>query len=131
MLITRQTDYAMRCVLYLARDEDQVSSVSEISRTMHIPKTFLAKIFQKLGRAGLVTSVRGGNGGFRLAKRPEEISLLDIMNVFQGPAAINDCAVEGGKCRLSKSCPVHPVWIEIREEVNRKLREKTIADLIA
>ncbi len=131
MLVTRQTDYAVRCVLYLAKDEDQVSSVSEVSRKMHIPKTFLAKIFQKLVRAGLVTSVRGGNGGFRLAKRPGEITLLDIMHVFQGPAAINDCAVEGRKCRLSATCGVHPVWIEIREEVNKRLREKTIADLIA
>ncbi len=130
MLVTRETDYAVRCILYLARDEDQVTSVSEVARRMHIPKTFLAKILQRLVRAGLVESIRGMNGGFRLAKKPSAISLLDIMAAIQGPAGINVCAVESKKCRLSTTCAVHPVWVELRREVDKRLREKTIAQLI-
>jgi len=130
MLVTRETDYAVRCVLYLAKDKDQVSSVTEVSRNMHIPKTFLAKIFQRLVRAGLVVSVRGMNGGFSLAKRPSEISLLDIMVAIQGPAGINVCAVNSKKCRRSSTCAVHPVWVELRKEVDRRLREQTIDKLV-
>jgi Rrf2 family protein len=129
MLVTRKTDYAVRCVLYLARDKDQVSNVTEVSKAMHIPKSFLAKIFQKLVRAGMVESIRGMNGGFRLAKKPSEISLLDIMTAIQGPAAINLCAVDSRKCRRSSTCSVHPVWVELRRDVNRKLQEQTIDQL--
>ncbi len=131
MLVTRETDYAVRCILFLAQDEDQVSNVTEVSRKMHIPKTFLAKIFQRLVKAGLVESIRGMNGGFRLAKKPEAISLLDIMVAIQGPAGINVCAVNSKKCRRSSTCSVHPVWVELRKDVDRKLREQTIARLIS
>jgi Rrf2 family protein len=130
MLVTRETDYAVRCILYLAGDDDQVSSVAEVSKNMHIPKTFLAKIVQRLVKAGLVESIRGMNGGFRLAKKPSAISLLDIMTAIQGPEGINVCAVNSKKCRRSATCSVHPVWVELRKEVDRRLREQTIDRLV-
>jgi Rrf2 family nitric oxide-sensitive transcriptional repressor len=130
MLVTRKTDYAVRCVLYLAQDEDQISNVTEVSRNMHIPKTFLAKIFQKLVKAGIVESIRGMNGGFRLAKKPVDISLLDVMTAIQGPVGINVCAVNSKKCSKSSTCSVHPVWVELRKEVNQRLQEQTIGYLI-
>ena len=83
MLVTRETDYAVRCILYLAQADDQIANVTEVSRKMHIPKTFLAKIFQRLAKAGLVVSNRGMNGGFRLAKKPSAMSLLDIAEAIQ------------------------------------------------
>jgi Rrf2 family protein len=130
MLVTRETDYAIRCVLYLAKDQDQISSVTEVSRNMHIPKTFLAKIFQRLVRAGLVESIRGMNGGFRLAKAPSKISLLDIMAAIQGQCCVNVCAVDSKKCRRSSTCAVHPVWVDLRKEMDRRLREQTIDMMI-
>ena len=131
MLVTRKTDYAVRCVLYLAQANEQITNVTEVSRMMHIPKTFLAKIFQKLVRAGLVESIRGMNGGFRLAKKPSDISLLDIMDAIQGPLCVNVCAVDSRKCTRSSTCSVHPVWVELRKDVNKRLQEQTIAKLIA
>ncbi len=131
MLVTRETDYAVRCILYLAEDEDQVSNVTEVSRKMHIPKTFLAKIFQRLVKAGLVESIRGMNGGFRLARKPDAISLLDIMVAIQGPACINVCAVNSKKCKRSAMCSVHPIWVELRQQVDQRLQSQTIAQLIA
>lgn len=130
MLVTRESDYAMRCVLYLARDNDRIASVTEISLAVHVPKTFLAKIVQRLVKAGIVESSRGMNGGFRLAKKTGAITLYDIMQSIQGPCGINLCAVEGGKCRLSSTCSVHPVWVDIRKEVEKRLTAVTIADLI-
>jgi len=130
MLVTRETDYAVRCVLYLARDKDQVANVTEIAHAMHIPKTFLAKILQRLIRNGVVGSLRGMHGGFTLAKKPTDISLLDIMEAIQGPAGINKCAVDSKKCRLSASCTVHPVWVDIRVEVEKRLKRETIDKLL-
>jgi Rrf2 family protein len=129
MLVTRETDYAVRCVLYLAREKDLVANVTEIAHAMHIPKTFLAKILQRLVRQGIVGSLRGMHGGFRLAKNTADISLLDIMEAIQGPAGINVCAVNSKRCKMSSSCAVHPVWVDIRREVERRLKKETIDKL--
>jgi len=130
MLVTRKTDYAFRCILYLAQAEAQLANVTEVSRKMHIPKTFTAKIFQRLAKAKLVASVRGMNGGYRLQKKPSEISLLDIMEAIQGPSCINACAVDSKKCKRSAFCTVHPFWVELRRDVNKRLQEQTIDKLI-
>ncbi len=130
MLVTRETDYAMRCVLYLAREKDLVANVTEIAQAMHIPKTFLAKILQRLIRGKIVGSLRGMHGGFTLAKKPTDISLLDIMEAIQGPAGINVCAVDSKKCQMSSTCAVHPVWVDIRKEVELRLKKETIDKLL-
>jgi len=130
MLVTRETDYAVRCVLYLAKDKDSFSNVTEISKAMHIPKTFLAKILQRLVRRGIVESIRGMNGGFRLAKKLDKISLLDVMEAIQGCAVINICAVDSKLCSMSSRCAVHPIWVEIRREVEQRLKKETIDRLI-
>ncbi|HTG01383.1 MAG TPA: Rrf2 family transcriptional regulator [Nitrospirota bacterium] len=130
MLITRETDYAVRTVLYLAKENDRMVNVSEISRAMHIPKSFLAKILQRLVLRGMVKSARGIKGGFQLAKRPADISLLNIMEAIQGPAGINLCAVDGKKCRMSSTCCVHPIWVDIRHDIEKRLQKQTIAGLL-
>ncbi len=130
MLVTRETDYAVRTVLYLAKNSGRRVSVTEIAEGMSIPKSFLAKLLQRLVRNHVLSSSRGVNGGFELAKKASAISLLDVMVVMQGPAAINVCAVDSGRCKMSSTCTVHPVWVEIRKEVERKLAKTTIARLV-
>jgi Rrf2 family protein len=129
MLVTRETDYAVRCVLYLARQQGQLANVGEIARQMNIPKSFLAKILQRLVREGVAESIRGVNGGYRLLKTPEQITLLEILIAIQGVAPVNTCAIDKRHCRMSNKCSVHPVWIEIRREVERRLATQTIAGL--
>jgi Rrf2 family protein len=130
MLVTRETDYAVRTVIYLARERDRNASVTEIAQVMHIPKSFLAKILQRLVRHHILQSMRGVRGGFMLAKKPSEITLLAVMEAIQGPAGINVCAIDSRRCRMSSTCAVHPVWVEIRQEVERRLKKQTIANLV-
>jgi Rrf2 family protein len=130
MLITRETDYALRCVLYLARTGKKVASVGEIAANMDIPKSFLAKILQRLVREGLVESSRGASGGFWLVRNPEHITILEVMTAMQGVTPINTCAVDKHRCRSSAHCTVHPIWTEIRTEVERRLALQTIAGMI-
>ncbi|MEJ2697849.1 MAG: Rrf2 family transcriptional regulator [Candidatus Sulfobium sp.] len=127
MQITRETDYAIRCVLYLAGKRGSVTMVDEISRKKSVPKSFLAKILQKLTRAGIVRSYRGVKGGFELAREPAQVSLLDVIEAVQGPVAMNACALDESVCGLSASCSVHPVWLEVRKEVEKILREKNFS----
>src|SRR5512135_1502464 len=98
MQITRETDYAIRCVYYLAGKKSGVTMVDEISKEMNIPKSFLAKILQKLAKASLVKSYRGVKGGFELSRAPEEISLLGVIEAIQGPVAMNICALDSSLC---------------------------------
>ncbi len=130
MLVTRETDYAVRTVLYLARNRDRMASVTEVAHAMQIPKSFLAKILQRLVRSHILASMRGVKGGFVLAVKPSEITLLDIMESVQGPTGINVCAIDSRRCRLSNTCSVHPVWVQIRKEVERRLKTQTIAKLL-
>lgn len=128
-MITRKTDYAVRCVLYLAESQKEVVMVSEIAKEMKIPKSFLSKIMQKLAKAGIVKSLRGAKGGFRLAKKPTEISLLDVVETMEGSVAMNICAIDQKKCSLSSKCSVHPVWVEARENLETRLRKWNFAKL--
>ena len=130
MLITRETDYAVRTVLYLAKNRDRTANVTEVAHAMRIPKSFLSKVLQRLVRHHILTSIRGVNGGFRLAKKDSEISLLAIMEAIQGPAGINVCAIDSRRCSLSATCVVHPVWVELRQDLEKRLKRQTIHKLI-
>lgn len=129
MVITRETDYAIRCVLYLSGQRDQPTVVDAIAQEMRIPKSFLAKIVQKLSRAGILESFRGVKGGFKLARQPAEISILDVMVAMQGPAEVNKCAVDMSQCNLRSTCIVHPVWTELRKNVEDYLRKINFENL--
>lgn len=114
--ITRESDYAVRCLLYLRDNADKYSSVGDISDSMGIPKTFTSKILQKLSRAGLVKSVRGVGGGFSLSRRPEDISLLDVIEAVEGRVSLNICVLDKKSCDRVDKCAVHNVWVKLREE---------------
>lgn len=130
MLITRESDYAVRTVLYLAQDEDRIASVTEISKAIHIPKSFLAKILQRLVQNGIAKSIRGTRGGFCLARKPSKINLCDIIEAIQGPIGINLCAVDSRLCHMSETCAVHPIWVEMRSDIEKRLKSCTVARLI-
>ena len=130
MYVTRKADYAVRCVLYLSRHPERVASVEEISGATLVPKSFLAKILQQLMKAGIVNSARGVKGGFQLAKKPKAINLLEVIEAIQGPSAANICAIDRKKCSLSRTCSVHPVWVEIREMAEKRLREENFEMLL-
>lgn len=123
MEITRESDYAIRCVLYLAGRTDDIVMVDEIAREMEIPKSFLAKILQKLNRAELVKSYRGIKGGFQLARRPKEVTLLDVVEAIEGPIGLNICVVNKSACGRSGDCGVHHVWSEVRADFRETLKK--------
>ncbi len=129
MQITRETDYAIRCVDYLSGKWGSVTMVDEISREKCVPRSFLAKILQKLTKAGIVRSHRGVKGGFELTRPPKEVTLLDVIEAVQGPVAMNVCALDEKMCGFSGSCAIHPVWIEIRREVEKMLKKNNFEKL--
>jgi Rrf2 family protein len=128
-MITRKTDYAIRCVLHLATTVKDVVMVNEIAAEREIPPSFLAKILQTLAKAGIVESIRGVKGGFRLARKSSDISLLDVVEAMEGTVAMNICAADKKMCGSSSTCVVHPVWLDIRKDVEDRLRQWDFAKL--
>ncbi|HXV21572.1 MAG TPA: Rrf2 family transcriptional regulator [Desulfuromonadales bacterium] len=131
MLITRATEYAIRAVLFLAKQpRGEIVFKKDICRTQSITPAFLTKIFQPLIKAGIVGSQRGVGGGFYLLKPPQEVSLLDVVQAQEGPLYINQCLTREGACERDVFCPVHGAWREIRGELMSTLSRYTFAHLI-
>ena len=130
MMISRETDYAVRCVLHLARTPGRIAMISEIARACEVPRSFLAKILQRLARAGVVRSHRGAGGGFQLVRNAGELSLRDVVEIMQGPVALNTCAVAKDRCSRSGECIVHPVWIRASADVGKLLEKYTFQKLL-
>lgn len=128
-MITRESDYAVRCMLYLSDNKDKLSSVKDISEPMDIPQSFLAKILQRLLKAGLVESIRGAGGGFKLAKSPADISMLDVVKAIDGTVSFNKCVDDEDFCNLSDECVMHPIWVELSEDVENVLKKKDFQSL--
>ncbi len=130
MQITRQGDYGIRSVLYLARQPfKKISFVTEISEEYKIPRSFLAKILQKLVKAKIVRSYRGVKGGFSLARQARDISLLEVLEAIEGKICLNVCLMDKKKCPFSKHCPVTPIWAAAQARFTETLKKTNFEDL--
>ena len=131
MLITRATEYAIRAVLYLAKQPaGEIILKKDICRTQDITPAFLTKIFQPLIKCGIVGSQRGVGGGFYLAMNPEQISLLDVVQAQEGEILFNYCLEEPGTCKRDTLCPVHDAWGKVRAQVTTALQGATFDELV-
>jgi Rrf2 family protein len=131
MQITRQADYALRAMLYLARLEPKErAATSRIAEEQEIPPSFLAKIISQLSIAGLINTSRGARGGVSLARAPQEISLLDVVEAIDGPITLNECVSDPSVCSFGDNCPIHEVWCEAKAELVKKLRASTFDKLL-
>jgi len=131
MQITRQADYALRAMLYLAKmDPTQRSATSQIAEIQQIPPSFLAKIISQLSIAGLIHTSRGARGGVSLARPIEDVSLLDVVEAIDGPISLNECTHNQESCPFGEECPIHPVWCEAQKELVDKLKNTRFSDLI-
>ncbi len=128
MQITRQADYALRAMLYLAQNNNErLASTSQIAEVKKIPPSFLAKIISQLSIAGLIQTSRGAHGGVKLARDPEEITLLEVVEAIDGPISLNECTNNPESCPFGEDCPLHQIWCETQAELIEKLRSTTFA----
>jgi len=131
MQITRQADYALRAVLYLARQENsERAATSTIAEEQNIPPSFLAKIISQLSIAGLLHTSRGARGGVTLAREPKEITLLEVVEAIDGPIQLNECVGDENSCSFGKKCPLHSVWCNAQDELVTRLKATNFADLL-
>jgi Rrf2 family protein len=131
MQITRQADYALRAMLYLARLEpNQRAATSQIAEDQRIPPSFLAKIISQLSIAGLIHTSRGARGGVSLARTPGEVSILEVVEAIDGPITLNECTENASACPFTDDCPLRPLWCDTQSELVKRLRNTSFADFV-
>jgi Rrf2 family protein len=131
MQITRQADYAVRAVLYLARlGQTERAATSQVAQEQHIPPSFLAKIISQLSIAGLLHTSRGARGGVTLAREPKDITLLEVIEAIDGPILLNECVGESDTCTFDEQCPLRPVWCEAQSDLVARLKGTDFAQLL-
>ncbi len=131
MVITRATEYAIRTIIYLAQQpKDEIVLKKDICRTQDVTPAFLTKILQPLIKTGIVSSQRGVGGGFLLARDPEEINLLDILQAEEGELKLNHCLIDENVCQRDQHCSAHDVWNEAQREMIKVLQKYSVAELV-
>ncbi len=132
MQLSRRGDYGVRVILDLASQPPGTSiPAHEIAKRQQIPTAFLGKIISQLAIAGLVDTRRGARGGVTLARSPEQITLLEVVEALEGTITLNPCLIRAGVCPLDKTCPVHDTWAEAQRALKAVLAKTTFAQLAA
>ncbi len=132
MQITRQADYALRTVLYLAGLEDGGRApTGRIAREQRVPPSFLAKIVSQLAIAGLVQTARGARGGVSLARPAGEISVLEVIQAVDGPIRLFECLDDPAGCVFGEACPMRETLCNVQERLIRELSTADFRQLAA
>ncbi len=126
MKISAKGRYAVRAVINLSRTMNSQRSVREVANEEDISSDFLEKIFSQLKKAGIITSIRGAHGGFLLAKKPKEITVLCILEAVGEELSPTPCSTE--KC--GKECDISYFWSMTKEHISTYFSRITISDII-
>lgn len=131
MRLTKQTNYAVRMLMYCAANQGHLSRIPEIARAYNVSELFLFKILQPLNKAGLVETVRGRNGGVRLGRPAERITLFDVVKVTEDSFAMAECFEDGVvECPLVDSCGLNAALRKALNAFFEVLADYTIDDLV-
>jgi Rrf2 family iron-responsive transcriptional regulator len=131
MRLTRQTNYAMRILMYCAVNTDRLSRIPEIAHAYSVSELFLFKILQPLVEHGMIETVRGRNGGVRLGRPADQISLFDVVRATEESFAMAECFESDTECPLVDSCSLNAALREALNAFFEVLARHSIADLVA
>jgi len=130
--LTKKADYGLISLKHLTVHRDRgAASAKELAETYRIPVPMLAKVLQKLVREGFLVSEQGTNGGYRLARAPEQITALEVIRAIDGPIILTNCFASHGDCDLSANCTVREPLRRVYAEILQLLNGITISDLSA
>ncbi|HEX8522927.1 MAG TPA: Rrf2 family transcriptional regulator [Tepidisphaeraceae bacterium] len=130
MIFSNTTEYAIRGLSELAgRTNGSTMLLDQLVAGTSLPRDFMAKIFQRLVRAKLLTSAKGRGGGFALARPAHEITLMDIVEAIEGAKPLDGCVVGLERCNDDMPCPQHDLYKPIRQRLKDYMTTTTLADL--
>lgn len=130
MRLTRYTDYAFRTLMYLALKDGELATIHEIADRYDISNNHLMKVVHELGRAGYIETTRGKGGGLRLAKKPSQINVGEVVRRTEPDLDLVECFGSGGSCRLTPACVLKSAIQKGIAAFLRELDKYTLADLV-
>lgn len=132
MIYTKTGEYAIRAVLFLARQpKDKLIMSAEIAKREDIPTHYLAKILQRMAKYGYVDSFKGRGGGFKITDLAKKSSILDIVERVEGPVINERCVTGLKQCSEENPCPLHVEWVQVRERIHQLISSKSVEEVAA
>ena len=132
MRISAKGRYGLAAMTHLAQcyQADMPITIISIAEKMGISKIYLEQVFSLLKRAGLVNSIKGAQGGYQLARAPEDITVGDIIDATEGPLSISECISDEGCCHRSGECRTRRVWEYLSNSINGLLQSISLRDML-
>lgn len=131
MKISTRGRYGLRILLDLALfDSEKPRLIRDIAQSQKISEKYVSRLIIDLRRAGMVRSIRGAKGGFKIFKKPAEITLLDVVEVMEGPLSIVGCVALPEKCTSSTLCSTRQLWDKVNSDIRESLRKFTLQDVM-
>jgi len=127
--LSKLADYGTLAMSYMALKPEAVHTAPEVAAGIHLAAPTVSKLLKLLARRGLLVSLRGSRGGYRLAARPDWISVAQVVEAVDGPFTVTEC--NDGSCRCSREpdCPIQRNWRRINRQLRDVLDRVTVADL--
>lgn len=130
MKLSTKGKYGLYAMFYLAQHEGSGPQPLKAVAEIGVPEDYLEQLLGNLRRAGLVTTVRGAQGGYQLAKAPEYITVGDIIDATEGPLTISECISDEGCCHRSGECRTRRVWEYLSNSINGLLQSISLRDML-
>ena len=131
MKISTKGRYGLQILIDLAtHDPEKPRMLKDIAESQQISEKYISRLVIDLRRAGLIRSVRGVKGGFHLAKLPEEITLLKVLETMEGPVSVVECVKSPEKCKRQMLCPARSIWKKLNDDIRGLTSKITLDDIL-
>lgn len=128
--LNRITDYAVVVLAQMAREPARLVTAPQLAQDSAVPLPTVSKLLKELARAGVLSSHRGVNGGYTLARAPEDVSVLEIIGALEGPVALTSCVEEAeDDCSVESLCPMRGNWNKVNTVIRGALSSVSLADM--
>jgi FeS assembly SUF system regulator len=127
--LSKLTDYGTVVLAHMALRPDTVHTANDLAERTHLAQPTVSKLLKLFAKGGLVSSFRGAHGGYRLARKPEAITAVQIIDAVEGPVAITECSAHDGLCTLEPVCAIGHNWQRISLAIRDALKTVTLAQL--
>ncbi|MCK9162195.1 MAG: Rrf2 family transcriptional regulator [Arcobacteraceae bacterium] len=128
MNLNATSQYALKCISFIALEPQKLYSAKEISQSLDIPYKYLTKIMTKLSKNGVLTAIQGRAGGFVLAHDTKQLTIKDVLNALEDDS-YKLCILGGGLCNQDRKCQLHDLWKDPKKVVNNDFLEKTFYEI--
>jgi Rrf2 family protein len=129
MQFSKTTSYALRILTLMANDPNKMYTSISLNESLKIPKKYLQRLLTDLTRNGIITSIQGRYGGFVLSKRPNKITVANIVEAVEGLKEEVSCFFGFEKCALDKPCSMHNSWSKTHDNIIKLLKKTKLSDL--